>query len=345
MNRRRHLAVAWRSSLACLACATLAWAQAGVSRADDPPNPYTTVKAWLSLPATRMLGAVSGVDIDADGRSVWVAERCGSVSCVDSTLAPIMKIAPDGTLVLSFGAGLFAVPHGMYVDRDGDVWVTDDATGPSSGKGHQVLKFAPDGTLLMRLGTPGVPGAGENEFNRPSDVVVAPNGDIFVADGHGGDSNARIVKFSKDGRFVKTWGRRGTAPGEFDTPHSLAMDSQGRVFVADLRNFRIQIFDQEGRFLDQWTQFGMPGGVFIDRHDVLYVADSLSSADTHPGWARGIRIGNARDGRVTAFIPDPTPTATPITAAEGVAADALGHVFGAVVPTPGLQKHARRDSP
>jgi sugar lactone lactonase YvrE len=120
------------------------------------------------------------------------------------------------------------------------------------------------------------------------------------------------------------------------------MDSNGRLFVADLRNFRIQIFDQEGTFLDQWTQFGMPGGVFIDRNDVLYVADSLSSASVHPGWVRGIRIGSAIDGRVTAFIPDPTPNATPISAAEGVAADALGNVFGAVVPTPGLHRHAPR---
>jgi sugar lactone lactonase YvrE len=342
MSRRRNLEVIWRFTLAFLVCATLAWAQTGGKPVNDRPNPYTTLKSWLSLPAARVLGAVGAIDIDADGRSVWIADRCGGVSCVDSAIAPIMKIAPDGTLVQSFGAGLFAVPHGIHVDREGNVWMTDDATAPSPGKGHQVLKFAPDGTLLMRLGHPGVAGAGEGEFNRPTDVVVAPNGDIFVADGHGGDSNARIVKFSKSGRFIKTWGRRGSAPGEFDTPHSLAMDSQGRLFVADLRNFRIQIFDQEGTFLDQWTQFGMPGGLFINRNDVLYVADSLSSADTHPGWVRGIRIGSARDGRVTAFIPDPTPNATPITAAEGVAADALGNVFGAIVPAPGIQKHVLR---
>ena len=342
MRGRRHLNVTLRAALVLLGCATLAWAQGGSSPVNDLPNPYTTLKTWVLLPASRVLGAVSGVDIDADGRSVWIADRCGSGSCVDSALAPVMKIAADGTLIRSFGAGLFAVPHGVHVDRDGNVWVTDDATGAPPGKGHQVLKFAPDGTLLMRLGKPGVAGTGEGEFNRPSDVLVAPNGEVFVADGHGGDSNARIVKFSKDGRFIKTWGRRGSAPGEFETLHGLAMDSQGRLFVADLRNFRIQIFDQEGRFLDQWTQFGMPGGVFIDRNDVLYVSDSLSGADTHPGWVRGIRIGSASDGHVTAFIPDPTPNATPITAAEGVAADALGNVFGALVPTPGMQKHVPR---
>jgi hypothetical protein len=336
------LAVISRLTLAFLGCVTLVSAQAGSSPVNDRPNPYATLKGWVSLPAPRVLGAVSGVDIDADGRSIWIADRCGGTSCAGSDLAPVMKIDPDGRLVRSFGAGLFAVPHGVHVDRDGNVWVTDDATGPSAGKGHQVLKFAPDGTLLMKLGTPGVAGTGQGEFNRPSDVVVAENGDIFVSDGHGFESNARIVKFSKDGRFIKTWGRRGSAPGEFDNPHGIAMDSQGRLFVADLRNFRIQIFDQDGKFLDQWTQFGMPGGVFIDRHDVLYVADSLSSAEVHPGWVRGIRIGSARDGRVMAFIPDPTPNATPITAAEGVAADSLGNIFGALVPTPGLQKHTRR---
>jgi streptogramin lyase len=316
--------------------------QTGVPPVNDRPNPYVTVKTWASLTPPRVIGSVSAVDVDRDGRSVWIADRCGGGSCVDSGLAPVMKLDADGRVVRSFGAGLFAVPHGIHVDRDGNVWVTDDAQGAVAGKGHQVLKFAPDGTLLMRLGKPGVAGTRDGEFNRPSDVVVAPNGDVFVADGHGADSNARIVKFSKDGRFIKTWGKRGSALGEFDNPHGLAMDSQGRLFVADLRNFRIQIFDQEGRFLDQWTEFGMPGGIFIDRNDVLYVADSLSAPDVHPGWIRGIRIGSARDGRVTAFIPDPTPNATPITAAEGVAADASGNIFGALVPTPGLQKHTRR---
>jgi len=179
-------------------------------------------------------------------------------------------------------------------------------------------------------------------FNRPTDVVVGPGGDIFVSDGHGGNSNARVVKFSKDGRFIKAWGRKGSMPGEFDVPHSIAMDSRGRLFVADLQNKRIQIFDQDGTFLAAWTQFGMPGGLFIDRRDTLYVADSLSGAERNAGWIRGIRIGSAKDGAVTTFIPDPTPNSDPITAAEGVAADVDGNVYGAVVPMPGLQKHVRK---
>ena len=195
---------------------------------------------------------------------------------------------------------------------------------------------------MLSLGKAGVAGDSPETFNRPADVLVAPNGTVFVADGHGGPSNARIVKFSREGKFIKAWGRKGSGPGEFDTPHSLAMDSRGRLFVADLRNFRIQIFDQDGRSLEEWKQFGMPGGIYIDARDTLYVADSVSSPEVHPGWVWGIRIGSATDGRVTAFIPDPTPIATPITAAEGVAADAAGNVYGALVPARMIQKHVRR---
>jgi sugar lactone lactonase YvrE len=318
--------------------------QPDVTPINDRPNPYRTLSNWARLPEGRVLGQVSAVDIDIDGTSVWVVERCGGGTCTNSPLAPILKFNADGTLLTSFGAGLFVVPHGLHVDRDGNVWVTDssDGTNNTPNKGHQVFKFSSNGRLLMTLGKAGVAGAGPDTFNRPSDVLVAPSGDIFVADGHGGNSNARIVKFSSDGRFIKAWGAQGTAPGEFNVPHSLAMDSQGRLFVADVQNQRIQIFDQEGRFLAQWKQFGQPGGVYIDRNDVLYVADSLSGPMTHPGWIRGIRIGSAKDGTVTAFIPDPTPDANPITAAEGVATDKDGNVYGAVVPARMLQKHVKR---
>jgi sugar lactone lactonase YvrE len=245
--------------------------------------------------------------------------------------------------VKSFGDGQFVVPHGIHVDREGNIWVTDASDGVNAvrNKGHQVFKFSPDGQVLLALGKAGVFGDGRDMFNRPSDVLVAPNGDVFVADGHGGSSNARIVKFSKDGTFIKTWGKPGSSPGEFNVPHGLAMDSQGRLFVADLQNKRIQIFDQEGRYLTEWKQFGMPGGVFIDANDVLYVSDSLSGLDRNPGWIRGIRIGSAKTGTVDSFIPDQTPDADPITAAEGVAADRAGNVYGAVVPAQMLQRHVR----
>lgn len=211
------------------------------------------------------------------------------------------------------------------------------------GKGHQVFKFSPEGKVLMTLGKAGVAGDGPDTFNQPSDVAIAPNGDIFVADGHGGSSNARIVKFSKDGKFIKTWGKKGTAPGEFDTPHALAFDSKGRLFVGDRANNRIQIFDQDGNFLEQWKQFSRPSGIYIDKNDVIYVADSESNANRHPGWRRGIRVGSAKDGSVTAFIPDSNPHPPAATsAAEGVAADAAGNVYGAEVGPKDLKKYVKK---
>ncbi len=192
-------------------------------------------------------------------------------ACDGSNLAPILKFDASGKLVKSFGEGMFLFPHGIHVDPDGNVWLTDGLG--KDGKGQQVFKFSPDGKVLMTLGKAGVAGNGPDEFNAPSAVLVAPNGDIFVADGHGRETNARIVKFSKDGKFIKTWGKKGSAPGEFDIPHALAMDSQGRLFVADRQNNRIQIFDQDGKFLDQWTQFSRPSGLYIDKNDVIYVAE------------------------------------------------------------------------
>ena len=333
-----------------LLSATLTLAMAGcATRPSDvresASNPYRTVEHWATLPDGRVWGQTISVDVDRDGRSLWVIERCGGTSCADSQLAPVLKFDASGTLAKSFGENMFVFPHGLFVDRDGNVWATD--AGGKGGKGHQVFKFSPDGTLLMALGKAGVAGEGPDTFNRPSDVLVAPNGDIFVADGHGEGSNARIVKFSGDGRFIKAWGRHGSGPGEFDVPHSLAMDSRGRLFVADRGNNRIQIFDQDGDFLDQWRQFGRPSGVFIDKHDMLYVADSESNASRNPGVKRGIRIGRVADGKVLEFIADPVlnpgqgPEPGNGTAAEGVAADDAGNVYGAEVGPRSLKRYVR----
>jgi sugar lactone lactonase YvrE len=303
------------------------------------PHPYRVIDDFFKLPGGRSLGSAPGVDIDRDGRSIWVVERCGGVSrgtpCAGSDLAPILKFDASGHLAKSFGSGLFVNPHGLHVDWQGNIWVTDGAG--EEGRGHQVFKFSPDGMVLMRLGRAGVAGDGPDTFNQPSDVFVAPGGEIFVADGHGGSSNARIVKFSKAGAFVTAWGRKGSGPGEFDTPHSLAMDSRGRLFVADRGNSRIQIFDQAGAFLAQWRQFGRPSGLYIDRHDTLYAADTQSDEPTNPGYERGIRIGSAKDGTVTALIPDPDPDGT----GEGVAADSSGNVYGALTAKRALKKYMK----
>jgi uncharacterized protein YjiK len=174
-------------------------------------------------------------------------------------------------------------------------------------------------------------------------VVTARNGDIFVADGHGGNTNARVVKFAKDGTFIKTWGKKGSGPGEFDIPHTIAPDSRGRLFVGDRQNNRIQIFDQDGNFIDQWRQFSRPSGVYIDAKDNIYVTDSESESvsKNHDGWKRGIRVGSARDGSVSAFIPDPVEKSNTTSAAEGVAADAAGNIYGAEVGPKRMMKYVR----
>ena len=300
------------------------------------PNPYRVDEGWAKLPQGRNWGAAVGVDIDRDGKSVWVFDRCATADdCSGSNLAPIQKFDASGKLVASFGAGMFNYPHGLFVDRDDNVWVSDGRG--KNGKGHTVMKFSPEGKLLMTLGKPGVAGDGPDTFNAPSDVLIAPNGDIFVADGHGGDTNARIVKLSKDGKFIKAWGKKGSAPGEFDAPHGLAMDSAGRLFVADRSNSRIQIFDQDGNFLEEWRQFGRPSGVFINKNDVIYVADSTSNDRTNPGYKQGIRVGSIWNGKVAAFIPwSETNTL------EGVAADDEGNVYAGFTNTLNFRKFVKK---
>lgn len=317
-------------------------ASAAAQPSSDPPNPYRTVEGWAKLPEGRSWGSTSAVDVDPDGKSIWVAERCGKNTCAGSDLPVVLKFDVTGKLVKSFGAGLFVFPHGIHVDRDGNVWVTD-ARG-QDGKGQQVIKFSPDGKILMTLGKAGVAGNGPDTFNQPSDVVVAPNGDIFVADGHDTGTNMRIVKFTKDGTFVKAWGKEGSGPGEFGCPHALAFDSRGRLFVADRANNRLQVFDQDGTFLEQLTQFSRISGIYIDKNDVLYAADSESNTARHPGWKRGIRVGSLRHGKVTAFIPDPEPNPdkSATSGAEGVAADAAGHIYGAEVGPKALKRYEKK---
>ena len=307
-----------RQFVSVLAIAAFVLITSGQAYAQSNPvvHPYQGVDDWAQLPDGRTWGAPAGVEMDADQRSLWVFERCGANSCADSDLPAILKFDSSGTLVQRFGASMFIFPHGLHVDRDGNVYVTDGRG--EDGKGHQVFKFNPDGELALTLGQAGLAGEGPNTFNRPSDVAVAPNGDVFVADGHSPlDTNMRIVKFSRDGTFIKAWGKKGTAPGELDDPHSLAFDSQGRLFVADRGNNRIQIFDQDGGFIDAWTQFGSPSGIFITPDDRLYVAD----------LAAGIRFGSAKDGSVSAFIKAPVPDSGSVRVAESVAVDAQGNIY------------------
>ena len=317
------------------------------------PNPYRLVDDWAQLPGGRQMGAVGGVTMDPDGRHVWAVIRCDATAperfgneCLDSDLDPVIKFAPDGTVAESFGGGLFIWPHGIDVDSDGNVWVTDavsEARTPEGTRGHQVIKFSPTGTVLMTLGTPGKAGMGRNSFNAPADVVVADSGAIFVADGHGNTTNNRVVKFSKDGTYVKEWGKTGYGPGEFRTLHAIALDSEGRLYVGDRSNNRIQIFDQDGNFLAQWTQFGRPSGIFFDNAGRVYVADSESDDVQNPGWEMGIRIGDVATGWVEEFIlyqwGDPRSTAG--NGAEFVAVDNEGSIYGGEPSPRKLQKYVR----
>ena len=331
--------------------------QTDVPPVNDLPNPYETVRNWGTLPDGRTWGSTAGIDIDPDGRSIWALDRCGANSCAGSSVPVVLKFDSSGKLIRSFGAAMFIFPHGLHVDRDGNVWVTDGRLATpqelekfpdAKGKGHTVVKFSPEGKVLMTLGKPGAAGNPPDLLNEPTDVVTAPNGDIFVGDGHSGqnpkappETVARIVKFDRNGKLIKTWGTLGSAAGEFRTPHALVFDSRGRLFVADRGNHRIQIFDQEGKFLAEWKQFSRISGLYI-RNDRLYAIDSESNATNHPGWRKGVRIGSARDGKVMFFIP-PHMTDTPEGAAgEGVAVDAAGNVYGAENSVRGLTKYVKR---
>ena len=317
------------------------YAQSDLLPMNELPNPYRTVRDWAQPPNGAKWAAVTAVEVAPDD-SIYVIHRCNANSCAGRTEPPILKFDASGRLLKAWGEGMFVFPHGATIDPEGNLWVTDAQI--KDGKGYQVFKFSPDGKLLMTLGKAGVASAEPGLFDEPTDVEVAPNGDIFVSEGHVGCTlgNDRISKFSKDGKFIKSWGKRGVGPAEFNSPHTLALDSQGRLFVGDSSNNRIQIFDQDGRYLDTWRQFGRPSGIFIAKDDTMYVADSESWGPDEPGWKKGIRIGSAKTGRVSFFIEDMESTTQEHSGAEGVGVDAAGNVFGAVVRRQMLEKHIKK---
>jgi DNA-binding beta-propeller fold protein YncE len=321
---------------------TLALAQSDAPR-NDLPQPYRTMRDWGELPAGMMWAAVTAVEPAPDG-AIYVIHRCFANSCAGRTEPPILKYDSKGTLLKTWGAGMFIFPHGATVDRNGNLWVTD-ARG-ENGKGHQVFKFSSDGQVIMTLGKAGIGGSGPDLFYEPTDVVVAPTGDIFVTDSHRNGKNNRIVKFSPAGKYIKEWGKKGTGPGEISEPHTIAMDSRGRLFVGDRENNRIQIFDQDGTYLAEWRQFGRPSGITITSDDTIYVTDSESGPDTGAreltGIKKGIRIGSATDGKVVAFIEDSESTVADHSGAEGVGVDSQGNVYGAVVRRRMLERHVKK---
>ncbi|HEX4348235.1 MAG TPA: peptidyl-alpha-hydroxyglycine alpha-amidating lyase family protein [Vicinamibacterales bacterium] len=277
-------------ALACLQRPTLAQA------------PFHAVPDWGALPNGDKWGEVPNLSVDPHG-ILFVFRRAEP---------PVVELNSAGHVIKTWGNGLFVWPHGLRFDRDGNLWITDGRADADKTNGQMVYKFSGDGSrVLLALGTKGQSGEGPNVFNGPTDVAIAPNGDIFVSDGH---VNNRIVKFTKDGTFVKTWGKKGSAPGEFSLPHSMVFDSKGRLLVADRSNKRIQLFDQDGTFLEQWPQFGEASGLYIKSDDTLYVTDWQDK--------KAIFIGSAKDGSIKTRIEG-------LTLAEGLTVDGDGNIYGA----------------
>jgi len=317
-------------------------AQVSAPCVNDAPNPYHLVNDWAHMP--RSWAPTNNVFVDAKD-NVWVMDRCDDKGCLGSNNAPIWELSPEGKVLNNFGAGMFAFPHTVKPDAQGNIWAIDgDAR---EGKGNQVVKFSPDGKVLLTLGKAGQGGKGLDVFDRPTGIAFAPNGNIFISEGHApGFGNSRIMEFDRSGKFIKTFGHLGSGDGELKGPHVLAFDSQGRLFVADRSNSRVAIFDQNGKFLAAWKQFGRPSGIFIDKNDVLYVSDSESedapAKDTNnPGCKRGIRVGSARTGKVDYYIPPPPVSDPKLPPPEGVAADSHGNIYAAAVPAKSVYKYVR----
>jgi len=357
----KRLALASLATFSLSASLSLAqgWLVPNPVSGEGLPNPTPMVTTnWGDLPAGREWGSTAGIDIDPIDGHIWAYERCGAssfgggvpVNCHTNPVDPVFKFdRHTGEVLANFGGGLMVTPHGIHVDQEGNVWVTDFAINQERTKGHQVHKFSPEGELLMSLGTAGRPGSGPDQFNQPNDVIVAEDGSIFVADGHGGQgmtsmdaieegresgATGRIIKFSADGDYLMEWGRIGVRHGEFRTPHALEFDSQGRLWVADRGNHRIEIFDQNGNYLDSRYMYGRISGLFITDNDMVYAIDSESGPTNHVGWRNGVRIGPVDEDRIVGFIP-PFERESRVyqgTAGEGVAVDVDGNVYAAEGP-------------
>ncbi|MGH9782882.1 MAG: 6-bladed beta-propeller [Terriglobia bacterium] len=323
-------------------------------------NPYRVIRDWAQLNLEgRPWGGSNGVAIDRDGKSVWATDRCSpgtAPGCLGAKGNPVHHFDESGKEIRSFGGGMFVWPHGIHVDRDGNVWVADARVASpeelqkfpgENNKGSVVVKFSPEGKVLMTLGKPGARGNPPEALTDPTDVVTDPrNGDVYVAESHTDVSDpnliGRISVFDMNGKFLRVIGKTGTGPGEFRTPHALELDSQGRLIVADRHNHRIQILTKEGKFLSEHGDFGRTSGLAIDGNDVIYTADSESNERVHPGWQRGIRIGSLKDGKVTLFIPPHmTPNSPDGAMGEGIAIDAAGNVYTAEAQLRGVTKYVR----
>lgn len=310
-------------------------------------NPYRVIRDWAHIEG-RAWGGSNGVAIDRDGKTVWATDRCSpgtTPGCTNTTANPVHHFDESGKEIKSFGGGMFVWPHGIHVDRAGDIWVTDARA--EGNKGSVVVKFSPDGKVLMTLGKPGVRGNPPEALTDPTDVVTDPgNGDVYVAESHTDVTDpsliGRVTVFDKNGKYLRTIGKTGTGPGEFRTPHALEFDSMGRLIVADRHNHRVQILTKDGKFVREYDEFGRSSGLAIDKNDVIYTADSESTERVHPGWQRGIRIGSLKDGKVTTFIPAHKTDAPEGAMGEGIAIDSAGNVYTAEANLRGVTKYVKQ---
>ena len=264
----------------------------GVRKIQVSPPPqgqtYQVVRDWPQLPVGVILGQVSGIDLDSKG-NIYVFHRAGRIwSGEDVGLevipAPTLFIldGESGRLIESRGADMFVLPHGLTIDQNDNLWLTDVGL-------HQIFKFDSNGNLLMTLGERGIKGADESHFNQPTDVAVAADGSFYVSDGYG---NSRIVKFSPEGNFLMSWGSAGNGPSQFNTPHSIALDAFGNVYVADRGNARLQIFSPDGIFIKEWqgAEFGRPWAVRIDTSGNVYIVDGGDQSTLLPDRARILKF-------------------------------------------------------
>jgi sugar lactone lactonase YvrE len=312
-----------------------------IANSNDRPNPYTRIEPWGEAPPGNNgeWAAVIGAEGSPDGM-LFVLHRCHSNSCVGRPEPPLIRVDPrTGKRLGSFGEGLMAFPHGFHIDFEGNVWTTDTGRGDAPG-GHLVRKFSPDGELLMSLGRSGIAGDEPDLFREPTDVVVARDGTIFVTEGHiKNGPHSRLSKLAPDGALIARYGMTGQGHLQLSAPHGIALDTEGRLFIADRDNNRIMIWDQDGNYIDQWTQFGRPSGIYIDHTDTIYVADSESWGPENPGWKKGIRIGSAKTGQVHYFLEDIESRDFAHSGAEGVGVDSLGNVYGGVVRRQMLERY------
>ena len=264
-----------------------------------------------TMPEGWEFGRVSAVATDSAGR-VFVFHR-------NLKIDPLVVFDAGGKYLRSWGKGVFANPHAVRIDRDNNVWLIDTGI-------HQVMKFTQEGQLLMTLGVKGKAGADERTFNRPTDVAFAPNGDFYVSDGYG---NSRVVKFSRDGKFLLEWGKRGTGPGEFNLPHQVQLDSKGRVWVSDRENNRIQCFDAGGKFLKQWTHLGATQGISITPGDEMWIITHRNNIEnvTYDTLAGRIMKIDLETGRILGSMESPGHWITISAKGEIFIGSLTGNVF------------------